>query len=254
MVTLEDVQTGLTAVGTTEQAARSAAPALLHFTAALSGDNDRFGLIGREDAASPARILQRHILDSVAPWRVLAGLIAESGRRRLYDLGSGPGLPGIPLAFVLGAAGTALTETVLVERRGKRVTFLMGILPALQARLRESCPALKVPIRTLEADADNLRAREGDALNEGVVVFRAYRPTTPDLLASLAATFGPGTPVCALKGRMESAREDLRLLEESPYAVNPRVEEVAVPGLEAERTVLVWRTRDASATRGAERS
>jgi 16S rRNA (guanine527-N7)-methyltransferase len=253
-ISQEDVREGLTATRAPAEAARRIAPVMQRYAIALGEDNDRFGLIGREDAASPARILQRHILDSLAPWRILADLVAESGRRRLYDLGTGPGLPGIPLAFLLRAADVPLTETVLVERRGKRVTFLMGVVPALQARLSETSPDLTVTFRTLEADADSLRSREGGALDDGVVVFRAYRPTTAEFLVSLAATFGPGAPVCALKGRMESAREELRLLEESGYAVDPQVHELVVPGLAAERTVLVWRTGDASVTRDAERS
>jgi hypothetical protein len=139
-ISQEDVREGLTATRAPAEAARRIAPVMQRYAIALGEDNDRFGLIGREDAASPARILQRHILDSLAPWRILADLVAESGRRRLYDLGTGPGLPGIPLAFLLRAADVPLTETVLVERRGKRVTFLMGVVPALQARLSETSP------------------------------------------------------------------------------------------------------------------
>lgn len=54
-----------------------------------------------------------HILDSVA------GLLALGGPGRLVDVGSGAGLPGIPLALA-----DPSIEAVLLEPRGKHIEFL----------------------------------------------------------------------------------------------------------------------------------
>ncbi|MFW5828000.1 MAG: RsmG family class I SAM-dependent methyltransferase, partial [Alkalispirochaeta sp.] len=94
------------------------APVMARYVEELHRNNDRFGLIGREDAADPQRLLSRHVLDSIVPWRIVARLAAESGARTLYDLGSGAGMPGVPLGYTLAAQEShALDEVVLVERR-----------------------------------------------------------------------------------------------------------------------------------------
>jgi 16S rRNA (guanine527-N7)-methyltransferase len=186
-------------------------------------------------------------------------LVAESGRRRLYDLGSGAGLPGLPIALVLG---DLLDETVLVERREKRVSFLRGAVPVVLGAYRRTAsgdipgtipPAAQAAqaapvVRVLSADADNLAATEGDALGTAVVVFRAFRQTTEDTLASLAAAFPPETPVCAFKGKIEQTRDEAARIRASGWAMTgpeehaPRVVPVDVPGLDAERSLLIWHT------------
>ncbi len=62
---------------------------------------------------SRTELLERHVLDSLAP----APLLGES--RRIVDLGSGAGFPGIPLAIA-----EPERELVLIESRGRRATFL----------------------------------------------------------------------------------------------------------------------------------
>ena len=63
----------------------------------------------------PAEMMVKHILDSivVAPW--LAG-------SRFIDVGTGPGLPGIPLAIMLPQA-----EFTLLDSLGKRVRFMRQV-------------------------------------------------------------------------------------------------------------------------------
>lgn len=229
-------------LGVDPAVAHRAAPLLARFVDELHRGNDRFGLIGREDAADPTRLLERHVLDSLGPWRVVGDLMAVSGGRRLYDLGSGPGLPGIPLALVI----PDLVETVLVERRGKRVSFLLGVVPVLRRTAREAgWPEGTPAIRVVEADATQLRGREAGRTDEAVVVFRAYQQTSLSLAADLSRTFGPGTPVCALKGRHDQAHREVDLLAASPHATEVRVEELPAGAGGEERSVLVWTTGSA---------
>lgn len=218
-------------LGVAESVAMDAAPALMRYARELAERNERFGLIARDDAADPHRVMARHILDSVAPHRVVAALMADSRRSRLFDLGSGPGLPGIPLAMVL----PEVTETVLVERRGKRISFLLGLLPIL----RSLAPA--VTIRVFDGDADRI-ATGSQRTDEAAVVFRAYQQTNESLARSLTRNFGVGAPVCALKGRWEQATMERQLLEEIRWASEPRVIHLEPGSDGAERSVLTWVT------------
>lgn len=81
---------------------------LERFVCCLHEENQRLNLTG---ARTPAEIWRGHVCDSVAllPW------LRSAGARRLLDLGSGGGLPGIPLA----CACDELQVTVLDATRKK---------------------------------------------------------------------------------------------------------------------------------------
>ena len=74
--------------------------------------NGRLGLISRNDLD---RIPTRHFLDSVMP--VMMGVMPTDGA--VVDVGTGGGLPGIPLAIMLPE-----TRFVLVESNRKKCAFL----------------------------------------------------------------------------------------------------------------------------------
>lgn len=63
----------------------------------------------------PNEMLVRHILDSIVVAPYLKG-------ERFIDVGTGPGLPGIPLAIVLPQA-----QFTLLDSLGKRVRFLRQV-------------------------------------------------------------------------------------------------------------------------------
>jgi 16S rRNA (guanine527-N7)-methyltransferase len=69
------------------------------------------GLIARSDSG---RLLERHLLDSLRPVPLF-----RSSDRLVYDLGSGAGLPGIPLGIALPRC-----RFTLAEARSKRSAFL----------------------------------------------------------------------------------------------------------------------------------
>lgn len=240
MLSLDSITDHLTHLSLDRSQAERIAPVMARYVDELHRGNDRFGLISRDDAADPQRLLSRHILDSIAPLRIVADQLAQSGRRRLFDLGSGAGLPGIPLAYALKETHSGgLDEAVLVERRSKRVAFLLGILPGLR-RTGDSAYAPK--IRALEVDTGQLPSREGETLRSALVVFRAYQQTGEELLSEISRVFGPATPVCAFKGKTEQAQTELDLLRRSPYVEREELHSVAVPGDTVERSVLTWYT------------
>jgi 16S rRNA (guanine527-N7)-methyltransferase len=82
---------------------------LLQFGDLLLRWNRAFNLISRRDTA---RLVSRHLLDSVsiAPW--LAGL-------RVMDLGTGGGLPGVPLGIVRKDV-----SFTLVDRSDRKIRFI----------------------------------------------------------------------------------------------------------------------------------
>ena len=92
--------------------------------------------VGVVSAADVPRVMERHVLDSARA----AAVLPEAGVA--YDLGSGGGLPGIPVAILRQDM-----QVVLVERRSRRAGFLewavqeLGIMNArVQAERIESLP------------------------------------------------------------------------------------------------------------------
>ena len=92
--------------------------ALEAFEAKLADEGAPRGVVGRREVA---RLFERHILDSL---RALGGVRARD--RSAYDLGSGGGLPGIPVAIARPELRVGL-----VERRANRASFLRTVLREL---------------------------------------------------------------------------------------------------------------------------
>jgi len=80
--------------------------------------NQRINLVS---CGTPSELVDRHLLDSLAAARLVSGRVAEGA-----DLGSGAGLPGIPLAIVVGGRWT------LVEPRRRRASFLRSVVRRLE--------------------------------------------------------------------------------------------------------------------------
>jgi 16S rRNA (guanine527-N7)-methyltransferase len=103
----------------------------------------------------PVAVARDHLLDSLTAVPVLR----EIGAERMVDLGSGGGLPGIPLAVALPAS-----RVLLVESIGKKARFLETAVAALQLQDRvgvaaERAEALAIPGRERDAaDAVTIRA------------------------------------------------------------------------------------------------
>jgi 16S rRNA (guanine527-N7)-methyltransferase len=109
------------------------------------------GFVSQGDAG---RIWDRHILDSV---RALDCLTAQD--RTVADLGSGAGLPGIPLAIA-----RPNVSMILVERHQRRVAFLEAAVLDLGLTNVHVIPGaiedveLRVDVCTARALADPVRA------------------------------------------------------------------------------------------------
>lgn len=116
----------------------------------LGGPGVRRGVIGPREAP---RLWDRHMLNSVAP----ESLIPEGAR--VLDLGSGAGLPGIPLAVLRGDL-----DMTLVEPMARRVAWL-----------REVTDLLELQVRVVRGRAEDAAVRSSES-GVDVVVARAVAP------------------------------------------------------------------------------
>ena len=90
--------------------------ALTNFVRLLNKWNKAYNLIGTQDSD---KVIPLHIADSLAVCEYLRGT-------RIIDIGTGAGLPGIPLAIM-----QPQREFVLLDSNGKKITFIKQIIAEL---------------------------------------------------------------------------------------------------------------------------
>lgn len=165
-------------------------------------------------AAEGKDLIINHILDSLSGVSVIRDRVKDE-RFTLCDLGSGAGLPGIPLAIVFEQA-----HITLVERMNRRVGFL------------RNATALCNLVDRVVINEQNL----SDVTQTfDVVTFRAFRPLSEiqkDLVRLIPTGF-----VCAYKGSKARLQEELISLESTGW--HSEIISVSVPYLDAERTLCV---------------
>ena len=183
---------------------RALAVPLLDYLALLLRWNRTYNLTAIRD---PDEMVVRHLLDSLA-------MQAYVQPGALADLGTGPGLPGIPLAIA-----RADVQVTLVESNGKKARFL-----------REAVRQLKL---------GNARVAESRA--EAVDEPGAYAQITARAMDTLAGILEVGGHLLAPGGRLLAMKgvnpvEEIAALPPgwTALAVHP----LAVPGLGAERHLV----------------
>lgn len=192
---------GLAELGLTTPGLRNA---LLAYLALLVQWNRAYNLTAIRD---PDEMAVKHLLDSLAAHRFVEGTIA--------DIGTGPGLPGIPLA--LAKPGLCVS---LVETAGKKARFL-----------REAVRALKLENVRIHA------CRAEDVPETGQydgLIARALAPL--DGILSLGGhLLRQGGKLLAMKGRMPD--EEIAALPAGYRHL--ATHRLHVPGLDAERHLIV---------------
>lgn len=171
----------------------------------------------------PVAAATAHVVDSLTA----VGLLRETDTDRFLDLGSGGGLPGIPLAAVLPA-----TEALLVEPIGKKAAFLATAVDAV---------GLSGTVRVATARSESL-AR--DPRHRG-----AWPVVTARAVASLADLVELAFPLLTTGGRLiawkrgdldDERAAALRAIRAMGGGGIEQVEVVA-PGLEGHVLVVVTR-------------
>ena len=178
---------------------------LLAYLALLARWNATYNLTAIRD---PREMLVKHLLDSLAMHAQLDGIDS------LADLGTGPGLPGIPLAIA-----QPQLQVTLVESNGKKARFL-----------REAVRQLKLGnVRVAESRIEAFAAPgQFDAITARALA------TLPLILELGGHLLKPDGRLLAMKG----------VLPEDEIAALPAgwrlaaVHPLRVPGLEAERHLV----------------
>lgn len=179
---------------------------LLAFVALLDKWNRVFNLTAVRD---PAQMVVRHLLDSLVVLPYIKG-------PRVLDVGSGAGLPGIPLAIV-----TPQWRFILLDKQRKKVRFMtqavieLGLdnVELVQAAVEDYVPA--APMDT--------------------VIARAFAPLDR-VLQCCGHLCGVGGRLLAMKGRHSPA--ELQALP-GGFRLTDHID-LHVPGLDAHRHLAVF--------------
>lgn len=157
---------------------------------------------------NPKDMLTRHIMDSLAVRQYLQG-------QRFIDVGTGPGLPGLPLAIA-----EPDKEFVLLDSLGKRIRFI-----------RQVCHELKLtnvtPVQARVEDYQNEKKFDG-------VISRAFASLN-DMLSWCEHLPSDKGRFYALKGLYPQEELD----ELSANYKTESIEQINVPGIDASRHIVI---------------
>jgi 16S rRNA (guanine527-N7)-methyltransferase len=156
----------------------------------------------------PRAMLARHVFDSLAIKEYIVG-------NRLIDVGTGAGLPGIPLAITCPKK-----NFVLLDSNSKKTGFLFQARTTLKlANVQEVNERAEKHIPTQKYDA---------------VLCRAYGSLS-ELVLYTNHLLVPGGKFFAMKGKI--SKEELRQLPKN-YSVE-NIYKLAVPELDEERHLII---------------
>jgi len=178
--------------------------------------NPTYKLVG----AQGDELITKHIIDSLSAVPVMVEQLQAYGSdAKIADLGSGAGLPGIPLAIALKDY-----HFTLVERMGRRVGFLRNALAIcrLTGRVEVHDKDLKEVNQTFD-----------------LITFRAFRPLY-DILDLVKPILTDDGVVCAYKGQAESLSEELQKVQTVCTSKwSHSLVSLDVPHLDAERMLCL---------------
>jgi len=180
---------------------------LLDYVALLAKWNRAYNLTA---VRRPAQMVVRHLLDSLAVLPYLHG-------ERVLDVGSGAGLPGIPLALA-----SPRRHFTLLDSNGKKARFLVQAVAALRL---DNADVVQCRVADFHPDAgySSIVSRAFSGMAE--LIDQAAHLLAPDGRFLFMKGVYPQAEVAALPAGWE--------LE--------AVHRLAVPGLDAERHLLVVR-------------
>jgi len=186
---------------------------LLDYLVLLQKWNKVYNLTAVRD---PAEMVTHHLLDSLA---AIGPLLRHTGGRsvKLLDVGSGGGLPGVVIAITCPQIDVTCVDTV-----GKKAAFI-----------QQAAASLKLPnLLGVHARVESLKAEEGGGFD--VVCSRAFASLV-DFTTWSRPALKPDAVWMAMKGKHPA--DEIAALPASVSVFH--VEQLLVPGLDAERCI-VW--------------
>jgi 16S rRNA (guanine527-N7)-methyltransferase len=181
---------------------------LLAYGALILKWNKVYNLTALRD---PASVLTHHLLDSLS---IIQPLAREwPGRAALLDVGAGAGLPGVVIAILRNDIAVTCLDAV-----AKKAAFVQQVAAEL------GLPNL----RGLHARVESLTG------SYELISSRAFA-SLPDFFEGSKHLLAPGGRWLAMKGKMPSEE-----LSQVPAEIEVfHVEQLSVPGLDADRCI-VW--------------
>lgn len=178
---------------------------LLSYVRMLDKWNRTYNLTAVRD---PEQMVPRHLLDSLSILPFVSGA-------RVADIGTGAGLPGIPLAIARDDL-----QFTLIDSNAKKIRFV-----------KQAVYELKLTnVVSVHERVEKLVLADGYP----VLVARAF-DAIPDMLARCRHLAAPGGRFLAMKGVYP--QKEIAAL--GGRHGQPRVETLAVPGLDAARHLVV---------------
>ena len=184
---------------------------LLAYLALLQRWNATYNLTAVRD---PAEMLTQHLADCLAVVGPLRRHLGSGTPRRLLDVGSGGGLPGVVLAALEPSWSVTCVDSV-----GKKVAFIRQV-------------AAELSLRNLAGDHARIESLTLPAFD--LITSRAFA-SLADFVAPTRRLLAPGGVWAAMKGKTPEAE-----LAALPCGIDVfHVEPLIVPGLPADRC-LIW--------------
>jgi 16S rRNA (guanine527-N7)-methyltransferase len=207
--------------------------------------NPALKLVGTNDRQE---LIRRHILDSLAPAGLFYRLLKErDGNPHIVDLGSGAGLPGIPLAIAMPQV-----KISLMERMARRCWFLRNTLEILNK------PNVTVIEAELEKYAHGITCNKSGQpasvtakTSFNLVTFRAFRSFEPKIVQGLMRLCQNNGIIAAYKARWEKIEADISAFDKcfsgfaskfKTYILKYEIIPCPTPLLNEDRHILIIRT------------
>ena len=174
---------------------------LLAFIKLIAKWNKAYNLTAVRNNEDMARL---HILDSLAILPYIEG-------KRVIDIGTGAGLPGIPLAIFLPEV-----EFVLLDSNAKKTRFVQQVI--LELKLKN--------VSVIHSRAEDYQPE----LGFDIVTTRAFS-SLPDMVTVTAHLLNPNGVILAMKGQIPEA-------ELAEIKTKATLVPINVPDVEAERCLV----------------
>lgn len=208
---------GLVQIGLKKEEAERIAPLMEKYINEIILFNSAYNLTNTSDHDE---LVVRHIFDSLSPYTTFEKLFETAYNNPDFtvgDIGSGGGLPGIPLA-----AAFPDVNFCLVERMAKRCAFLENVAAILGLK----------NVTVINSEAEKVQKEKFD-----VITFRAFRPLDDKMTKTLLGITKKDGTLAAYKAKMDSIKtemEDIKKLVPDYDLVN-----LNVPGLDDSERNLV---------------
>ena len=174
---------------------------LLAFIKLIAKWNKAYNLTAVRNNEDMARL---HILDSLA-------ILPHIEGKRVIDIGTGAGLPGIPLAIFLPEV-----EFVLLDSNAKKTRFVQQVI--LELKLKN--------VSVIHSRAEDYQPEQGF----DTVTTRAFA-SLPDMVKMTAHLLSPNGVLLAMKGQIPEA-------ELAEMNTHTTLIKINVPEVEAERCLV----------------